>query len=125
MAVGPFGPWVEPGPASGPSPDELGLGGGPGDPFTDGETGPPETGTALDEFLPIYWYLARATSLHPAMSPGEVDELDITVAAMLLGVQPESPDDPFGPLTGDFAVDSARLIARRQAAAAAARSAAP
>lgn len=68
--------------------------------------------------------MARATKLHPAHTADQVDGLDITVIAMLLGVQPERPDDPFGPLSGDLDADSARLIARRQAAAAAARSSA-
>jgi hypothetical protein len=123
LAVGPFGPWVAPSAAEldGLPESELGLGYGPDGPDGD-ELRPPETGTALDEFLPIYWYMARATKLHPAQSPDQVDALDIAVLAMLLGVQPETPeDDLFGPLSGDFEADSARLIARRLAAAAAER----
>ena len=36
---------------------------------------------------------------------------------MLLGVRPPGEGDEFGPLTGDFEADSARLIARRIAEA--------
>lgn len=54
------------------------------------------------------------------MSPADVDALDISVCAALLGVRPEDPDDPFGALSGDFGADSAAIIARRVAAAAAA-----
>lgn len=85
---------------------------GPAD-WTD-EDAPPSTGTALDEFLPIYWWMARATRLHGPHSASEVDALDLSVLAALLGVQADRPDDPFGSLSGDFAADSARLIRRRQ-----------
>lgn len=68
--------------------------------------------------------MSRATKLHPPHTSDQVDRLDIAVVAMLLGVRPDTPDDPFGPLSGDLDADSARLIARRQAAAAAARSSA-
>lgn len=120
MAVGPFGPWVEPSAAEQEQVSELGLGElGPDD---QSEDRPPETGTALDEFLPIYWYMSRPTKLHPPYSALDVDALDISVVAMLLGVRPDEPEDGFGPLSGDLDADSARLIARRQAAAAAGRS---
>lgn len=38
------------------------------------------TGTALDEFTPIY------RALHPGLSPAEVDASDISIIAALLGV---------------------------------------
>ena len=75
------------------------------------------TGTALDEFLPIYWYLGHPGAHRPAYTAGDADRLDLSVVAMLLGVRPHLDDDEFGPLTGDFEADSARLIARRIAAA--------
>lgn len=81
------------------------------------EEGAPSVGTALDEFLPIYWHMARATKLHPAHTQPEVDALDLTVVAMFLGVRPEVPEDEHGALSGDFRADSAALLARRMAEA--------
>lgn len=75
------------------------------------------TGTAVDEFLPVYWLLGHAGKHRPAYRAAEVDALDISTVAALLGIHPETPDDPFGPLSGDFAADSAALIRRRLAAA--------
>lgn len=77
------------------------------------DEGPPETGTALDEFLPIYWHLSHRTRTRPAYSAAEVDALDLSLVAALLGIYPDDPDDTHGRLSGDFAADSARLIARR------------
>lgn len=54
------------------------------------EFAPPEpawqTGTALDEFLPIYKALAMTTGRHGALSPVDVDLMDISTVALLLGV---------------------------------------
>lgn len=44
------------------------------------------TGTAIDEFTPIYKALAIPTKHRRGFSPGEVDDMDITVCAVLLGV---------------------------------------
>jgi len=44
-----------------------------------------ETGTAVDEFLPIYQQLARPTKDRRGFSPDEVDAMDLSVVAMLLG----------------------------------------
>jgi hypothetical protein len=44
------------------------------------------TGTALDEFLPIYVALAMPTKTHGALSPADVDAMDLSVVAALLGV---------------------------------------
>lgn len=43
------------------------------------------TGTVLDEFTPIYLALARATKMHGSISPVDVDPLDITLVAQLMG----------------------------------------
>jgi hypothetical protein len=74
---------------------------------------PPEperwhTGSAIDEFTPIYLALSRATKLHGAIAPSEVDALDLTVVAALLGVG--------GLDGGDFDSASRDLIRRRAAA---------
>lgn len=50
------------------------------------EAGPPSTGTWLDEFLPIYWWLARDTKVHRGFSQAEVDAMDLSLVAALLGV---------------------------------------
>lgn len=116
MAVGPFGPWLtsrNDADDEAPEPPGLGLNIGP----RELELGPPETGTAIDEFLPLYWVLARPTRTRPAMGPAEIDALDLSVMAALLGLRPDDPDDEFGPLTGDFDADSARVIAARVAEA--------
>lgn len=82
--------------------------------WEDDAGGPAPTGTALDEFATIYWLLGHPGKHRPAYKQGEVDLLDLSSVAALLGVVPETPDDdPFGPMTGDFAADSARLIRRR------------
>lgn len=44
------------------------------------------TDTALDEFLPIYVALAAPTKLHGALSPADVDAMDLSVVAALLGI---------------------------------------
>jgi hypothetical protein len=44
-----------------------------------------ETGTAMDEFLPIYRQLSRPTKDRRGFAPHEVDAMDLTVIAMLLG----------------------------------------
>lgn len=44
------------------------------------------TGTALDEFSPIYRALAQQTKNHGPMSPAEVDACDIPTVALLLGI---------------------------------------
>lgn len=49
------------------------------------------TGTYLDEFTPITLALSRATERHGPLSPADVDALDLSVAAALLGVG-EKPD---------------------------------
>lgn len=63
--------------------------------------------------------MARPTKDRAALSPAEVDALDLSVLAALLGVYPQSEDDPLGmgPLSGDFAADSARVLAARVAEA--------
>jgi len=117
LARRPFGPW-QVGPDLPPEDEpEFGFGGAPTGWDDTEEIGPPLTGTALDEFLPIYWYLGHPGKHRPAYTAGETDLLDLSVVAMLLGVQPVIEGDEFGPLTGDFEADSARLIARRIAAA--------
>ena len=118
LARRPFGPWQ----VDGDLPpeettEELGFGGAPSGFDDTADLGPPLTGTALDEFLPVYWYLGHPGKHRPAYTAGEVDRLDLSVVAMLLGVRPVIDGDEFGPLTGDFEADSARLIARRIAAA--------
>ena len=45
-----------------------------------------ETGTAIDEFTPIYLALARQTDRHGAFSPDQVDRMDLTVVAVMMGV---------------------------------------
>jgi len=44
------------------------------------------TGTALDEFLPIYRALARPTRTHGPFSPDDVDRWDISAVATVLGI---------------------------------------
>ena len=44
------------------------------------------TGTAIDEFTPIYMALAPATQTHGPLSPAEIDAMDIAVVAALLGI---------------------------------------
>lgn len=57
------------------------------DPFADDHPEPAwETGTALDEFLPIYRSLSRWTDHHGPMAPDQVDAMDLSVVAVLLGV---------------------------------------
>lgn len=65
------------------------------------------TGTAIDEFTPLYRAFALTTKLHGPMSPDQVDQMDLTVAALLLGVG-----------TDPAASDMAELadLARRRAA---------
>lgn len=45
-----------------------------------------KTGTAIDEFTPIYEALAVPTKTRRGFAPHEVDLMDISVAARLLGV---------------------------------------
>jgi hypothetical protein len=45
-----------------------------------------QTGTALDEFTPIYRALAVTTKAHGSMSPPEVDLCDVPTVALLLGI---------------------------------------
>ncbi len=47
-----------------------------------------ETGTVLDEFIPIYRALAVWTKTHGPLSPDQVDAMDLTLVAVLLGVDP-------------------------------------
>lgn len=49
-----------------------------------------QTGTALDEFTPIYRSLALATLRHGSLSPTEVDGMDISLIAVLVGVDATS-----------------------------------
>lgn len=65
----------------------------------------------------IYWLLGHAGKHRPAYSAPDVDRLDVSVVATLLGIRAVGNDDPFGPLSGDFQADSNRLIARRLAEA--------
>jgi hypothetical protein len=44
------------------------------------------TGTAIDEFTPIYRALARESKHHGPFAPDQVDGWDITVVAVVLGV---------------------------------------
>lgn len=66
------------------------------------------TDTPLDEFLPIYVALAMATKTHGALSPAEVDAMDISVVAALLGIGNAD----------NLAGEAAQLNAARLAAAA-------
>lgn len=105
MAVGPFGPWsdrprsvvAEEGEAAFLGPDEV-------------EDGPPHTDTILDEFLPVYYWLARPTKKRQGFTQPEIDGMDMTVVAMLLGVA----DD-----RSRFEDESAAILAARMEAHAA------
>lgn len=44
------------------------------------------TGTAIDEFTPIYVALGVATKLHGAFTQDEIDNMDLPVIATLLGI---------------------------------------
>lgn len=66
-----------------------------------------KTGTAIDEFSPIYRSLALATKLHGPMSPADVDGADLTVVALLMGIGTD-------PGAADFA-EFADLARRRRA----------
>lgn len=90
-----------------PSPDEA-----PADAWGELPAAPESwrTETAIDEFTPIYLALGQATKKHGSIGPAEVDALDLSVVAALLGV---------GALDGgDFQAASRDLMARRMAAAA-------
>ncbi len=52
------------------------------------------------------------------MTEQQVDACLVSTVAMYLGVRPVDPDDPFGPMSGDFAADAARLNRARLEAAA-------
>lgn len=47
----------------------------------------PLSGTALDEFLPLYATLAMPTRQRPGYSQQEVDAMDLAVVATLLRVE--------------------------------------
>lgn len=79
MEDSPSGPWVAAGTTTA---DED------SDPFAD-EREPDvvwQTGTVLDEFTPIYRTLAMVTQRHGSLSPIEVDGMDISLIAVLMGV---------------------------------------
>lgn len=44
------------------------------------------TGTALDEFTPVYRALAKATDRHGPFSPSDIDGWDITTVAVVMGI---------------------------------------
>lgn len=53
--------------------------------------GPPSepsliTGTALDEFTPVYRSLARVTPRHGSFGESEIDGWDITTVAVVMGI---------------------------------------
>lgn len=97
MAVGPFGPWVTAG-SPPPAADPWGV-----EPDAEGW----RTGTAIDEFTPIYLALGRADpKRHGPIAPGDADLLDLSVVAALLGVG----------ATDDFESAAADLNRRRLAA---------
>lgn len=83
MEDSPSGPWVRAG-APAAIEDE--------DPFDDEREPDIEwrTGTALDEFTPIYRALAIWTKTHGPLAPAEVDAMDMTVIAAILGLDVES-----------------------------------
>lgn len=58
----------------------------PADPWFDGDEPAWQTDTALDEFLPIYKALGRLTDRHGAFSQEQIDRMDISVVAVLMGV---------------------------------------
>jgi hypothetical protein len=83
LAVEPFGPWLRPGEKPEPQP----AGDDRAAPVLDDEghevdrsPAPIETGTWLDEFLPIYRALA------PTYAPDQIDRMDIAAVAVLLGI---------------------------------------
>lgn len=87
--------------------------GEPDDPFAEPEVTPGwATGTAIDEFTGVYVAFARATARHGALAPAEVDALDLSAAAALLGVG----EDPYD--EGDYTTAAAELARERMAAAA-------
>lgn len=56
------------------------------DPFAEERRPPFVTNTVLDEFIPVYQQLACWTTTHGPFSPEEVDAMDISTVAALLGV---------------------------------------
>jgi hypothetical protein len=102
----PFGPWQA-------VDDTAGEGPRFDDPFAEDQPQPPVLDGVAGMFSQVYWWLGRPSRLHPQMSQAEVDACEVHVVAQYLGVAPEDPDDPFGPLTGDYAADAARVNARR------------
>lgn len=79
---------------------------------------PPELEGVTGMFAQVYWYLGRASPLHPQMTQAEADACEVYVVAMYLGVTPQGDEeDEFGQLTGNYAADAARVNARRIAAA--------
>lgn len=66
-----------------------------------------KTGTAIDEFTPIYRSFALATKQHGPMSPADLDGMDLTVVALLMGIG----TDPGATDMADFA----ELARRRRA----------
>lgn len=69
------------------------------------------TGTALDEFTPIYMALAPAAQAHGPLSPAEIDAMDIAVVAAMLGIGAGGTTPP----TADPAeLTRRRMLASRQ-----------
>ena len=56
----------------------------------------------LDEFLPIYLALAKATKTHAGFGQDAVDRMDISVVAGLLGVGA----DPWARAAAEFAEEN-------------------
>lgn len=58
------------------------------DPFAEDREPEPEwrTGTVIDEFTPIYLSLAQWTKRHGPITPDQVDRLDISIVAAIMGV---------------------------------------
>src|SRR5690606_5064326 len=99
LEAGPFGPWVT---------------------STDDEpTSPPavppawRTGTAIDESTPIYLALALASppKPHGPLAPAEVDAMDISVVAALLGVGAPGSAPP---VADPAALTRQRMLAARE-----------
>jgi hypothetical protein len=73
----PSGPWVAAGTPAAEEDD---------DPEYDAPDVVWQTGTAVDEFTPVYRSLALWTQRHGPLAPSEVDGMDISLIAVLMGV---------------------------------------
>jgi hypothetical protein len=69
------------------------------------------TGTAIDEFTPIYLALAQPTKTHGPLAPADVDAMDISVVAALLGVGAPGSAPP---VADPAALTRQRMLAARE-----------